>query len=90
MSIFSNGVIKPTDCIGDHIDEFDEWLTTIEIDNEYMVRISCTENDRYYFYCMNGDSTNTDGELVYEREDRCIEVYFNKEGIIYDIQDIKY
>ena len=78
FSAFSNG-----DCIGDYalymgldIEVFEDFLRNEDIYASDMVRISNTREDRYYFYKVYNKDT----------EDRCVEVYFNPDGIIYDIQ----
>ena len=66
--------------IGMHIDDYEEYLREQDIFADDMVRISTTDEDRYFFYKVNND----------DREDRCIETYFNPDGSIYDIQIINY
>jgi hypothetical protein len=66
--------------IGRDIEELDEYLTHDELYGQDLVRISTTETDRYYFYQMRGE----------DRENYCVEAYFNENGTVYDIMCNEY
>ena len=82
FSAFSNGdeIFGHNAFIGQHIDDYEDYLREMDIFANDMVRISTTDEDRYFFYKVTND----------DKEDRCIEAYFNPDGIIYDIQIINY
>ena len=66
--------------IGMDIEEVEAFLVHEHLWFDDMVRISTTPSDRYYFYKLSTE----------EREDACIEVYFNEDGTVYDIQVNRY
>lgn len=66
--------------IGRDIEELDEYLTHDDLYWQDLVRISTTETDRYYFYQMGEE----------ERENYCVEVYFDENGTVYDIMCNEY
>lgn len=66
--------------------EVDNFIREKEEYAYYMTRISTTSEDYYYFYSI--DDISPEASFNHEGENRCIEVYFNKDGIVTDIIDI--
>lgn len=60
--------------IGADYTEVYDYLTGEDIFSDDMTRISTTDTDTYFFYQINKD-----------REDRCVEVYFDDNNIVTEI-----
>lgn len=67
------------DFIGRDFEELEDFLMHEDLNWVDMTRISKTDRDCYFFYSI--------GE---EREDRCIEVYFNSDNIVIDVCEYNY